>query len=202
MNREFLMDPTMIYPNKLFPYTMYARQRHLVAKPKKKNKEQFEDSATLIAPSTREGFVDLGDTTSKPNSEPKTQEEFDKRAKKLIDDGIRRSECPASLQTRLRQLLWKFKDILADKDDKPGYCNLYQPSINLDTDIPIYQPQYPIPYQMRKIINDTVSKFLKDGFVQHSNSPYNAPTIIVAKKDIGTRMCVDFRRLNSHLITD
>jgi hypothetical protein len=55
---------------------------------------------------------------------------------------------------------------------------------------------------MRRIINDTVAKFLQDGIVQHSNSPYNAPTIIVAKKDIGTRMCVDFRRLNSHLITD
>ncbi len=53
-----------------------------------------------------------------------------------------------------------------------------------------------------RLINETVSKFLKHGIVQHSNSPYNAHTIIVAKKDMGTRMCVDFRRLNAHLITD
>jgi hypothetical protein len=158
----------------------HVRETMASSRKTKNIKEQFEDSATLIAPSTREGFVDLGDTTSKPNSEPKTQEEFDKRAKKLIDDGIKRSECPDSLQTRLRQLLCKFKDILADKDDKPGYCNLYQPSINLDTDVFIYQPQYPIPYQMRKIINDTVSKFLKDGIVQHFlRQPYDDLALIL-----------------------
>jgi hypothetical protein len=169
---------------------------------RKYDKSYFDDSSTMIAPSKQEGLVDLGDTLSKPKQQPQTAEEFDKRARKLIEDGLKRSECPDDLQPKLRQLLWKYKEILADKDDKPGYCDLYQPSINLDTDIPIYQPQYPIPYQMRRIINDTVAKFLKDGIVQHSNSPYNAPTIIVAKKDIGTRMCVDFRRLNSHLITD
>jgi hypothetical protein len=172
------------------------------ARKAKYGKSYFKDVATSIAPSTREGFVDLGDTSSNKDETPKTQEDFDKRAKKLIEDGIKRSECPDDLIPKLRQLLWKYKNILADKDDKPGYCNLYQPSINLDTEVPIYQPQYPIPYQMRRIINETVSKFLRDGIVQHSNSPYNAPTIIVAKKDIGTRMCVDFRKLNSHLITD
>jgi hypothetical protein len=150
--------------------------------------------------SSNKGLVELGTIPKKGVNVNKTvAQDFDQRAKQLIEDGIKRSECPDSLVPRLRALLLKHKAVLADKDDKPGYCDLYQPSINLDTDVPIYQAQYPIPFQMRKLINETVSKFLKDGIVQHSKSPYNAPTIIV---DIGTRMCVDFRRLNAHLITD
>ena len=161
-------------------------------------KESDSDCSEIPKSTGNTGIVELP-MPSKKSHDNLSQE---KKVEKLIEDGIKRCECPDQLIPKLRTLLWKFKTLLADKDDKPGYCNLYQPSINLDTDVPIYQAQYPIPFQMRKVINETVAKFLKDGIVQHSNSPYNAPTIIVAKKDIGTRMCVDFRRLNSHLITD
>jgi hypothetical protein len=120
----------------------------------------------------------------------------------LIDKAIYKSECPESCQPELRKILTKYYGILADKNDAVGYCDLYQPTIPLDTEEPIYTPQYPIPQKMRQQMRETVEEFLRDGVVQHSRSPYNSPTIMVSKKDGGHRMCVDFRKLNSHVITD
>ena len=36
----------------------------------------------------------------------------------------------------------------------------------------------------------------KDGIVQRSSSPYNAPIVMARKKDGSIRFCIDFRELN------
>jgi transposase InsO family protein len=99
-------------------------------------------------------------------------------------------------------MLWKNRQVLADSKDQVGLITGYQPTIDLDTDKPIYVPQYPIPFKMRQMMKDTIDAFLKDGIITPSKSPYNAPSIIVPKKDIGVRMCIDYRVLNDHILTD
>jgi len=55
---------------------------------------------------------------------------------------------------------------------------------------------------MRNAMQDTIQQFLKDGIIQYSSSPYNAPTLMVKKKDGGLRIVIDYRKLNEHVITD
>ena len=62
---------------------------------------------------------------------------------------------------------------------------------------PVRVKQYPVPYAVRNSIDEEVSKMLKADIIEPSTSAYNAPILLVRKKDKTTRFCVDFRRLNS-----
>jgi hypothetical protein len=54
----------------------------------------------------------------------------------------------------------------------------------------------------KNIIDQLVQDMMDQGIIQHSNSPFASPTVLVRKKDGSWRLCVDFRRLNSHTIKD
>ena len=54
---------------------------------------------------------------------------------------VRKSECPPEYQDQLKRLLEKHHAVLADRADPVGYCDVYEPSIPLDTEEPIYTPQ-------------------------------------------------------------
>jgi hypothetical protein len=58
------------------------------------------------------------------------------------------------------------------------------------------------PFQNESTQKETIDAFLKDGIITPSKSPYNAPSIIVPKKDTGVQMCIDYRILNDHFLTD
>jgi hypothetical protein len=99
-------------------------------------------------------------------------------------------------------MLWKYKTVIAETSSQVGYCDLYEPRINLDTERTIYTPQYKVRHNMKPAVKENIDQFFKMGVIQLSKSPYNSPTLIVKKKDGGTRLCVDFRKLNEHVITD
>ena len=63
---------------------------------------------------------------------------------------------------------------------------------------PPYRPMYRLsPLEYREL-EKQVSKFLKDGILEVSTSPYGAPVLFVPKPNgRGLRLCVDYRALNS-----
>ena len=40
------------------------------------------------------------------------------------------------------------------------------------------------------------------GIIRKSDSPYASPVVVVKKKDVSNRICIDFRRLNKITVTD
>ncbi len=125
-----------------------------------------------------------------------------KEAQEIIEQMVNNSECPSHLLPQLKSLLWKYKRVLAKSGDPVGLCTAYKPEIKLDTNEPIYTPQYLVPYKMRQTMRETTLDFLKQGIVQPSTSPYNSPSLMVPKRDGGYRMVIDFRKLNKHVLTD
>jgi hypothetical protein len=48
-----------------------------------------------------------------------------------------------------------------------------------------------------RIVKKECQKMLKKGVIKESNSPWSSPVVLVAKKNIEVRFCVDYRRFNS-----
>ena len=50
--------------------------------------------------------------------------------------------------------------------------------------------------QQREVIREHITKMLKEGVIQESNSPWSSPVVLVRKKDGTTRFAIDYRKLN------
>lgn len=68
--------------------------------------------------------------------------------------------------------------------------------------IPFDLRPYTYSIVQKNIVDKLVNELLDQGIVQHGNSPYVSPTLLVSKKDGSWSLCVDYRRLNSHTIKD
>lgn len=100
---------------------------------------------------------------------------------------------PAEVQ----ELIHEFDDIFATPQGLP-------PSRAQDHFIPIMEGSKPVnanpyrcPYLQKSEIERLVREMLDHGIIQHSNSPYASPVLLVRKKDNTWRFCVDYRALNA-----
>lgn len=100
---------------------------------------------------------------------------------------------------QVRELLRKFENIFFDV---PGRTNLMTWDFHLATTRPIYMRQYPIPLAVQDVVEEEISKILELGVIEKCTSSYNAPVVIVKKKDGSNRLCVDYRRLNDATMTN
>ncbi|XP_055874549.1 uncharacterized protein LOC129924313 [Biomphalaria glabrata] len=81
--------------------------------------------------------------------------------------------------------------------DVPGKTSVIEHEINLTSDKPTKQRPYPVPIHYRDFLQKEINQLLQQGIIEHSNSPYAAPIVLVKRHNATTpRMCVDFRQLN------
>lgn len=98
-----------------------------------------------------------------------------------------------------KKTLHAFQDIFSDV---PGKTHLVECQLRLATETPVHVRQYPLPFAVEKAIEDEVQEMLKQGIIEPSHSPYQAPLVVVKKKDGSMRLCIDFRQLNRVVIMD
>ena len=79
---------------------------------------------------------------------------------------------------------------------KPGRTTIVQHSIHVGDAAPICQRPYRIPYSCREKVKRELDEMLASGVTRPSASPWASPIVLVEKKDVGVRFCVDFRKLN------
>lgn len=61
---------------------------------------------------------------------------------------------------------------------------------------PLKQRHYPLSPPLQKQVNEELTKMLKDGVIEPSNSPWASPILLIKKSHGNYRFVVDFRQLN------
>ena len=69
-------------------------------------------------------------------------------------------------------------------------------------DEPVRAKPYPLPYNMRAVVEKEVKDMIKLGVIEPTNSPYSSLLHLVKKKDGTYRPVVDFRNLNRQTVFD
>ncbi|WVZ88489.1 hypothetical protein U9M48_035006 [Paspalum notatum var. saurae] len=96
---------------------------------------------------------------------------------------------------------WMLLESYAAVFDKPTGL---PPARSCDHAIPLISGASPVhirPYRYPPAVKDEielqVGEMLHSGIIQHSNSAFSSPVLLVKKKDLSWRFCVDFRHLNA-----
>ncbi|GFO36018.1 gypsy retrotransposon integrase-like protein 1 [Plakobranchus ocellatus] len=105
----------------------------------------------------------------------------------------------ASQVQDVKELLIEFQDILTSV---PGCTNTLCHEIRLTTDDVIRVKPYPLPFASREFVTQEVNDLLSLGVIEPSDSPYCFPIVVVKKKDVSMRLCIDFRKLNAVTVFD
>jgi len=102
-------------------------------------------------------------------------------------------------QTEIKELLEKYRNIFTDV---PSITNHSEHRIKLTTDEPIKGKAYSLPHAMRKTLDKEIDSMLSMGVVEKLTAAYASPVVTVKNPDGSTRVCIDYRRLNSATIFD
>ena len=119
------------------------------------------------------------------------------------------SKLTASEKEKVRELLIEFSDIII-AHNKEAICKNYEASIPiLDTaEAFTHVKPYPIHLNYQDRAKKIIDKWLEEGKIERTQSPYNAPVVIVEKKLAEgetvpkLRLCLDYRRLNQNIAAD
>ena len=99
----------------------------------------------------------------------------------------------------LRGFVASFADIFALDRSELGKTDLVEHQILLTSDKPVRAPYRRVPLHLREECIKELEELLECGIIQHSNSGYNTPALVLKRKD-KVRIILDFRELNK--ITD
>lgn len=107
-------------------------------------------------------------------------------------------------QKQISLILDRHQKVFSSGKFDVGHLADVECEINLTDNIPINIRPYETSETQRAAINEQIDQLLQSGIISKSNSPYEAPIVMVKKKDEGdkTRMCTDFRRLNKKTVPE
>jgi hypothetical protein len=106
-------------------------------------------------------------------------------------------DLPDDHRRKLMIVLREFRDVFSNGKMDIGCTPVIEHQIDTDGASPIAEPPRRIPMALEEKVDNLVTELLKNDIIQPSESPWNAPIVIVAKKNGDIRMCVDYRKLNS-----
>ena len=113
----------------------------------------------------------------------------------LLSDGMS-DQLEPEQQERVLDLVLKYQGIFALPDGDLGHSTLVQHTVDTGDSRPIKQPSRRMPLPQREIADREVNKMLEKGHIEPSDSPWASPIVLVTKKDVSARFCIDYSRLN------
>lgn len=115
-------------------------------------------------------------------------------------------ECSSELDSNqfeaVQALLSKKVHAFAKNKDDFGRTDKAKHSIDTGEHRPVKQPPRRLPLHKKKEVAKEVKRLLDLGVIEPSVSPWAAPTVLVLKKDLTWRLCLDYRRINLLTLRD
>ena len=102
---------------------------------------------------------------------------------------------PARQQQLLRCLLKEYKDCFSSSSRVRQTPLAKHRIITEENARPLRQSPYRVSTREREAVKKQVDEMLRDDIIQPSKSPWASPVVLV-KKDVTLRFCVDYRHLN------
>ena len=102
----------------------------------------------------------------------------------------------------LMDLLKKYYEIFLDT---PGICNQYVHTLILREEFKgkFFKSQYyPIPEKYIRTAQEQIETLLREGVIEHAQTPYISPLCLVKKKNGDMRVCYDGREINKWLVPE
>lgn len=126
---------------------------------------------------------------------------------KILEALLRTSHLNSEERQSLVSICQEYNDIFYLPGDVLTSTDLITHKIHTTDDVPINVKPYRIPECHKAEVNRQVKEMEEQGIIRTSNSPYNAPLLVVPKKldasgKIKWRVVVDYRRLNNVTIGD
>ena len=127
---------------------------------------------------------------------------------RLIKSSIRCEHMNKEEKEAILQLCSEFSDIFLLEGDTVRCTEAAQHEIKTPgVSQPLHQRPYRLPYSQKAEIDKQVKQLMQDKIISPSESPWNAPLLIVPKKSDATgtskyRVVVDFRKLNNLTVGD
>jgi len=122
---------------------------------------------------------DMEKTTANTN-EVTNQEQITRLMETLT---IHEANLSSDQMVSLRKLVEDYSDIFALDATELGSTNLVTHSIDTGDSPPICQPVRCVPFALYAKMEQLVQNMMKQGVIQHSNSPWASPVVLVEKKD-------------------
>ena len=115
---------------------------------------------------------------------------------RVMEKMVSETNLSRSQRVDLLALLSEYSDVFAADPRKPSQTDLVDHKITVDTRNPIYMKPRRIPLAWEKEVDDQVQEMCRNDIIRPSGSPWNAPILLVKKKDNTIRFVCDFRALN------
>lgn len=133
---------------------------------------------------------------------PYTPEHRDSVLKKVRDEHLNSEE-----KSSLHEIINEYDDIFHVEGDSLSMTNLTEHEINTGNHPPISVKTYRYPEVHKSEVEKQIKKFLKEGIIQPSLSPWSAPLWVVPKKldasgETKWRVVIDYRKLNNVTVGD
>ena len=97
----------------------------------------------------------------------------------------------------LERLLRKHPSVFAASPTDLGHTSLIYHRIDIGDSGPVRQLMRRAPHRHIPVLKAEVDKIQKAGAVVPVTSLFASPTILVKKKDVSMRLCIDYRKLNT-----
>ena len=98
---------------------------------------------------------------------------------------------------QLLKLLEEFSDIFSISRDDIGETKVVSHAIDTEDATPIRCSQRRVPIALEEKVDEMIKELANKGIIRPSDSSWNAPLVIIPKKNGDVRITVDYRKLNS-----
>ena len=105
-------------------------------------------------------------------------------------------------RSRVQAVIEKYSFLFAMNSLDLGRTDLVKHHIQLDNYTPIKDRYCRIPPHQYKEVQKHLKEMLDIGTIRRSNSPWASPVVLVRKKDVSLRFCIDLRKLNARTVKD